>query len=74
LLYQSRLVSRWISVWGFIAILLHFSTAFLIIFLSMNSDTATIINLPIFVQEMVMAIWLIVKGFNPKALTITQSG
>jgi len=72
LLYRSRLVPRWISVWGFIAILLHFSTAFLMMFRILDSDSATIISLPILVQEMVMAIWLIVKGFNPTALTSAQ--
>jgi hypothetical protein len=72
LLYRSQLVPRWISVWGFIAILLHFSTAFLMMFRILDPDTVTIINLPIFVQEMVMATWLIVKGFNPTALTSAQ--
>ena len=71
LLYRSKLVPRWISVWGFIAILLHFSTAFLMMFHLLNpgfSATVDIINLPIFLQEMVMAVWLIAKGFNPSAV------
>lgn len=65
--YQSRLIPRWISVWGFIAIILHFTTAFLLIFHIVDSDTAPVLlvmNFPIFLQEMVMAVWLIAKGFN----------
>ena len=71
LLYRSKLVPRWISVWGFIAILLHFSTAFLIMFHFVDSGmsaTVGIIDFPTFLQEMVMAVWLIVKGFNPSAI------
>jgi len=33
-------------------------------FSTMNS----VMNFPIFLQEMVMAVWLIVKGFNPSAI------
>ncbi len=72
--YQSRLIPRWISVGGFIAIVMHFSTAFLILFrIVAPNDMATLgmINFPILVQEMVMAVWLIVKGFNPT--TIAES-
>ncbi len=71
LLYRSKLVPRWISVWGLIAILLHFSTAFLIMFHFIDagmSPTLVIINFPILIQEMVMAVWLIVKGFDPAAI------
>jgi hypothetical protein len=69
--YQSRLIPRWISIWGFIAILLHLITAFLLLFgLVESSDTSTLLafNFLILIQEMVMAVWLIVKGFNPTAM------
>jgi hypothetical protein len=67
ILYQSRLIPRWISIWGLIAILMHFATAFLVMFgqIEMLSPLVLGLNLPIFLQEMVMAVWLIVKGFNP---------
>jgi len=70
LFYRSRLIPRWISVWGFIAIFLHLTTFALIIFrlTSSNSTIATVLDIPIFFQEMVMAIWLIAKGFNPSAI------
>ena len=70
LLYQSKLIPRWISGWGFIAILLHLATGFLIMFHLMVpfSTINLVVNLPIGLQEMVMAVWLIVKGFNPSAV------
>ena len=69
--YQSQLIPRWISVWGFIAILLHLTTAFLLMFSIVESTSSPVLmvfNLLILVQEMVMAVWLIVKGFNPAAI------
>jgi len=70
LLYQSKLIPRWISGWGFIAVLLHLATGFLIMFHLMVpfSTINMVVNLPIGLQEMVMAVWLIVKGFNPSAV------
>ena len=70
LFYQSKLIPRWISGWGFFAIILHLATGFLIIFhlQSPFSTINTVMNLPILLQEMVMAVWLIVKGFNPSAI------
>jgi hypothetical protein len=71
MLYQSRLIPRWISVWGFISILLHFSTAFLILFGIVKPDdlnTLLIFNFSILIQEMVMAVWFIVRGFNVSAI------
>jgi hypothetical protein len=70
LLYQSKLIPRWISVWGFIAIALHLATGLLIMFGLQTpfSELNVVMNLPIFFQEMVMAAWLIAKGFNPSAI------
>jgi hypothetical protein len=70
LFYQSKLIPRWISVWGIIAIILNLITGFLILFgvQSAFSTSNLIMNFPIFLQEMVMAVWLIVKGFNPSAI------
>jgi hypothetical protein len=68
--YRSQLIPRWLSVWGFIAILLHLSTAVLIVFrfATPTSEIIVAVNLPIFLQEMVMAVWLIAKGFNSTAI------
>ncbi|NJN17523.1 MAG: DUF4386 domain-containing protein [Oscillochloris sp.] len=71
LLYQSRLIPRWLSVWGLIAIVMHLATAFLLLFdrVDQMEPILFVLNFPIFLQEMVMAVWLIVKGFSPADAT-----
>jgi hypothetical protein len=64
-LYQSKLVPRWLSVWGFIGALLLFAYYLLQPFSIIMIE---ILFLPIAVQEMVFALWLIVKGFNPSVI------
>jgi hypothetical protein len=69
LLYQSKLIPRWLSVWGLIGATMTLAAGLLPIFgQSSLSALSTFLNLPIFVQEMVLAVWLIVKGFNPSAI------
>jgi len=70
LLYQSKLIPRGLSIWGLIAILLHITTSFLLMFAFIDPDSSIlfVMNFPIFLQEMVMAVWLIVKGFDPSAI------
>ena len=65
LLYQSRLIPRWLSLWGLIGAVLVFAAGLSGMFVSFP----TVLALPIAVQEMVMAAWFIVKGFNPSAIT-----
>jgi len=64
MLYQSRLIPRWLSVWGLVGATLSFAT-YLLQFFGIDLD---ILFLPIAVQEMVFAVWLIVKGFNSSAI------
>ena len=69
ILYQAKLVPRFISIWGFIGAILLFMADMLGIFgLSTTSTLFTLLVLPIGLQEMVFAGWLIVKGFNPSAM------
>lgn len=65
LLYVSGRIPRWLSVWGFIAAPLMFIASFLPVFgEDPNSLLSTLLYIPMALQEMVMAVWLIVKGFN----------
>jgi len=58
--YQSRLIPRWLSVWGLIGGLLYFAYPML----GMFGNDFGLLMLPLAVQEMVMALWLIIKGFT----------
>ncbi|MEZ4726922.1 MAG: DUF4386 domain-containing protein [Caldilineaceae bacterium] len=62
LLYQARLIPRWISVWGLLAGVLTLVPSLTALF-GINLDILKFVMLP---QEMVMAVWMIVKGFNLK--------
>lgn len=67
-LYQSRLIPRWLAAWGLIAILIILVAALLSPFMEFTLVMEVVSFLPIAVQEMVMALWLIVKGWNPEAV------
>ena len=60
LLYRSRLVPRWLSVWGLGGVMLVFAYGVL----RMYGGGSMALAIPIGVQEMVLAGWLIVKGFD----------
>ena len=64
LLYKSKLIPRWLSVWGFIGAPL-FPVAWLSLF---GSTISGFFLLPLVVNEMVLAAWLIVKGFNSSGI------
>jgi len=71
-LYRSKLIPRFISAWGFIAAALLLIGSVLIMFDTFAGISETglelIFALPIAVNEMVLAVWLIMKGFNPSAI------
>jgi len=68
LLYQSKLIPRWLSGWGLIGVPLWLAVSLLIMFGSITESLEIFFYLPIAVNEMVLAVWLIVKGFNPSAI------
>ena len=67
--YQYRLVPRWLSVWGLVGITLTSISCMLVMFhlIPPAGTIQVILSLPIGVQEMILAVWLIAKGFNPSA-------
>ncbi len=68
--YQYRLVPRWLSGWGLVGITLA-AIASVLVMLGVIPGFGTvqmIANLPIMPQEIVFAIWLIVKGINSPAI------
>ena len=73
LFFQSRLIPRWLAGFG-IAAITSLTIACVLSLFSGNRITSYIpLAGPIFVQELVLAVWLIVKGFNP-SVSVTKSG
>jgi len=68
LLYQSELVPRWLAAWGLIGGALLLTRVPLSMFVFDPLSTA-ILAIPVIVYELVLAYWLIVKGFNSLATT-----
>jgi hypothetical protein len=66
LLYRTEIVPKFISIWGFIAVI---SLIIMNLFAPMFGDFAIIFGLPIMSNEIFLGIWLIVKGFNESAIT-----
>ena len=74
-LNQSKLLPRWISVWGLIGAPLYFASGFLgmIGLVDPSSTLSVLLFIPAALLEMVLAVWLIVKGFNQSALVVTTA-
>jgi hypothetical protein len=65
--YRTRLIPRWLSVWGFIGVVPYMAAVLLHLF-HMDTGYEFYMEMVLAPQEMVMAVWLIVKGFNPSAI------
>ncbi|MEI2647559.1 MAG: DUF4386 domain-containing protein [Dermatophilaceae bacterium] len=62
-LFRARLVPRWLSVWGLVAVVPYLAYALAAPF---GLDSATVqglMDVPLGLQEMVLAGWLIARGF-----------
>jgi hypothetical protein len=64
LLYQSKLIPRWLSGWGLVGGALMFAMGLFRMF----GYSVVFLAIPIVLNEMILAVWLILKGFNSSAI------
>ena len=66
-LWRTRLLPRWLSGWGVLAAVSMFVAVVLSIVLDKPITSYVVLAAPIALQEIVMAVWLLVKGFSSGA-------
>lgn len=69
--FKTKLVPRWLAIWGIIALIMHLAERGLMIFGAIDtfSTVSVVLNVPIAIQEMVMAVYLIIFGFRKIPVT-----
>ena len=74
LLYRSRIAPRWISSWGLVAIPFYVAAYLLPMYgvFDVNAPAQVLMYTPLAVQEMVLAVWMIARGFRPAAVSTTS--
>jgi len=75
-LYKIRLVSRWLAIWGIVgSAFTLIATLFLMLnIIKLTDPIYFIFNAPIAFCELVLAIFLIVRGFNSVEIVKNKSG
>lgn len=71
--YRARLVPRWLAAWGGAAAALLLISAARAILLDVPVTSCVVLAAPIFVQELVLAGWLLVRGFSPASTDVVRS-
>ena len=67
-LYQSRLVPRWLSLFGLAGAAAYLTAGLLVMYgLEPLSTPQVLLEAPLGLQEIALALWLIVKGFDSRA-------
>jgi hypothetical protein len=69
LLYQSRLVPRFIPIWGFIGVVAVLTWNLLETF-GLSISAGMVFGLPIILNEIFLGIWLIIKGFDAPKMAL----
>ena len=75
--YRVEFVPRWLSVWGLAGAVLYWVAGFLVMFhfIAPLESVHVMLQAPLGLQEVVLAIWLIAKGFNASVLaSVTSAG
>lgn len=65
--YRTRLIPRWLTIWGFIGIVPYMAYAVLHFF-HLDKGFGFYLQMVLAPQEIVMGLWLIIKGFNQDEL------
>jgi hypothetical protein len=70
LLYRTKLIPRWLSGVGIVGAILYWTASLFVLFDAIEplSSSHIALQAPLGLQEMVLAVWLIVKGFNAAAI------
>jgi hypothetical protein len=68
LFYQTRLIPRWLSGWGIVGAIVYLAGGVLALFGTNLEFLLALLG----VQEMIMALWLIFKGFN-QSVTVAEN-
>lgn len=72
MLYKSRLVPRFISVWGWIAAFFVIVTALMDMF-GVSAGIFEFLGLFMLLNELFLGVWLVIKGFNTDARTVEST-
>ena len=65
--YRTRLIPRWLSVWGLIGVVPYLAYA-LLHFFHLDAGYGFYLQMVLAPQELVMGAWLVIKGFNLDAV------
>ena len=70
ILYKTKLIPRWLSSWGLLGNTLAMLASFSILFslIDVISSHFIVLTIPLVLQEIILAFWLILKGFNAFAI------
>jgi hypothetical protein len=70
-LYRSHLVPNWLSVWGLAGAVAYLAAGVLVLYgLEPRSTPQVLLEAPLGLQELALALWLILKGFSvPRGVT-----
>ncbi len=68
ILYKEKLIPKWLSLWGIVGNVFIMLASFLLMFqcIEVISFEYGIMSIPLVLQEIILAIWLIIKGLDVK--------
>jgi len=65
--FRTRLIPRWLTIWGLIGVVPYLANS-LLQFFHVSTSIGTYLEVPLMIQELVMGLWLVIKGFNPSTI------